>query len=160
LRCVLCGLVAKRLQSQTVKAGDTYGVKRSVFGQRFSKNGEVCYMTARMCFVSRPQGSDKIQGPFLPQEQFMSAGQIRTFLELQECSDSMPTTKDQITDPQKPFPWKTQPRFSGRLMNPTALDLGLFKHWISTCCTHHGQKCAPVNLATTGPSDLEFANDD
>jgi hypothetical protein len=91
-----------------------------------------------MQIVVSPQSVNMLQGPFLQHEQqAASLQQPRCILELQDCSNPIPSTEIHDADTER-F-GRTQ--FSGRLIPPDKASLGLFSWWIDLCRKEHDDQC-------------------
>lgn len=132
-RCALCRAISDVLRNGTYDENHLCGVGPMNFcGQNMQTRPR--RFTNRMGVIVVSPKFDGRPGPHEP----------TAILQFQACDSHIPTVKDTHTPPAALKGERRFPKFSGRLIDPEKLDLGLVQHWLRLCQAIHREGCAQL----------------
>jgi hypothetical protein len=138
--CKLCNIIAHYIGKNHVGLDALIRILTAPFCDTTDKKRKI-RETVRLKIYEIKETVDTMIGPLQAyQIAAIEEKESRCILELQECSDPVPTTGDERPQTQKRPSRNTDTRFSGRLISPKA-NLGLFSKWIKLCGILHGERC-------------------
>lgn len=152
--CELCNLIAYHIKKNDVRPDASIRILTALFCDTIDKKHKV-RETVRLQIHEMKETVDTIIGPLQAYQMAANEGnEIRCILELQECSDPVPTTSDEIPQTQEHPSRNVDTRFSGRLISPKA-NLELFSKWIKLCHKIHGERCEQPIFPVKVTSELK-----
>jgi hypothetical protein len=138
LTCDLCNLTVTAMERLGVGTKERLGISLTEFCSTDYKERS----SMRMSIYVAPEKADTFCGPLQPHEETVYAHkEPRTILELQECSNPVPTTADTLFPVGRSSPRTVESELSGRLLG-SDVDFSLISHWIDRCTQMHGTTCS------------------